>query len=134
MTKVARAAYTIVGLALVGIGFVGYGVPGMPSTIFMIMALFCFKKGSPRFENWLLQHKWFGPTLRDWDENRSIKPRIKVAAVVTMWAFIGVSALLIHRTWVLALVASLGAFGTWYILTRKSVPAPLPEGHGTAIN
>lgn len=118
--KLANAAFTGIGLTLVGVGIVGVFVPGLPTTVFLVMALFCFKQGSPRFENWLLNHKQFGPTLRDWEENRSIKPRTKVVAIVTMWAFVLLSVFLIENKWIAALVLGLGVFGTWYIATRKS--------------
>lgn len=108
------------GLSLVGVGLVGVFVPGLPTTVFMILALFCFKKGSSRFESWLLNHGRFGPTLRDWERNRSIKARTKVVAIATMWAFIAVSAFFIDLLWVKTLVFVLGVFGTWYIVTRKT--------------
>lgn len=115
-----RIAFTIAGLALVGVGFVGYVVPGLPGTVFLVMALFCFKKGSPRFESWLLNHPWFGPTLRDWEENRAIKPRTKAIAIATMWACIAASVFFIQNIWIIVGVVALGVFGTWYIATRKS--------------
>lgn len=116
-----RALYLVAGLALVGVGFVGYAIPGMPSTLFLIFALFCFKKSSPRFEGWLLNHRLFGPTLRDWDEHRAIRPRTKFVAIVTMWAFVALSVLLVRNAWVASGIVALAAFGTWYIASRPSV-------------
>ena len=119
--KIRRTAYTVAGLALVGIGFVGTVVPGLPTTIFMILALFCFKKGSSRFENWLLSHKVFGPTLRDWDRNHAIKRRTKTIAVTTMLVFSLASIFIIGIVWVKIVVGVLAAIGTWCVLSRKSV-------------
>ena len=119
--KIGRAAYTVIGLALVGIGLVGVVLPGLPTTIFMILALFCFKKGSVRLENWLLRHKVFGPTLRDWDRNRAIKRRTKVVAVTTMWVFAGLSIFIIPVLWVKLAIAAACTWVTWYIVSRKSV-------------
>ena len=119
--RIGRTAYTIMGLALVGIGFVGVFVPVLPTTIFMILALFCFKKGSARLENWLLRNKVFGPTLRDWDKNHAIKRRTKVIAVTTMWVFAGASIFIIGNVWVGLAVAAACAWVTWYIVSRKSV-------------
>ena len=119
--KIGRTAYTVAGLPLLGIGFVGTVVPGLPTTIFMILALFCFKKGSSRFENWLLSHKVFGPTLRDWDRNHAIKRRTKTIAVTTMLVFSLASIFIIGIVWVKIVVGVLAAIGTWYVLSRKSV-------------
>ena len=119
--RIGRATYTVIGLAFVGIGFVGLVVPVMPTTIFMILALFCFKKGSARLESWLLRHKVFGPTLRDWEKNRAIKRRTKVIAVTTMWVFAGGSILFVGNVWVQLAIAVTCSWVTWYIVSRKSV-------------
>ena len=119
--RIGRTAYTIMGLALVGIGFLGVLLPGLPTTIFMILALFCFKKGSARLENWLLRNKVFGPTLRDWEKNHAIKRRTKVVAVTTMWVFAGASIFIIGNVWVKLAIAAACAWATWYIVSRKSV-------------
>ncbi len=132
--NVGRALFLASGITLVGVGAVGVVVPGLPTTVFLVMALFCFKKSSPRLENWLLTHPRFGPTLRDWESDRSIKPRTKIVAIVTMWVFIGASVFMIRNLWALALILALGVFGTWYILTRKSVPTHQTENHGTAVS
>ena len=73
----------ILGFVCVGLGYVGVILPGVPSTIFFICALWAFKRSSPRFESWLLSHRVFGPTLQDWDEYRAIKLRTKIVAIST---------------------------------------------------
>lgn len=83
-----RSLFLILGWFFVGLGFIGYFVPLMPSTIFFILALGCFKKGSPRFERWLLNNRLVGPTLRDWQETRSLRRQTKVVAIVAIWVFI----------------------------------------------
>ena len=119
--KIGRTAYNVAGLTFVGIGFLGLVLPGLPATIFMILALFCFKKGSPKLESWLLGHKRFGPTLRDWEKNRAIKRRTKVIAISTMWAFAIVSIVIIPNVWVKVSLVAVCAWATWYIASRKSV-------------
>ena len=118
--KIGRAAFTALGLILVGIGFVGVFLPGLPTTIFMILALYCFKKGSARWEAWLLNSKVFGPTLRDWEQNKAIKRRTKVTAVTTMWIFAGASIFIIGNVWVTLSIVGACAWATWYILSRKT--------------
>jgi uncharacterized membrane protein YbaN (DUF454 family) len=136
-----RFLWTTLGCALVGLGFVGYAVPGMPSTILFILALFCFKKGNARFEAWLLNHPWFGSTLRDWDENRWMTRKAKVLSVGIMWLFMAGSMALIgskirpglpaqelNSKWIALVAISLCGIGvTWYIATRRTKPDSLPE-------
>ena len=55
-----------IGWICVGLGFIGIFVPGLPTTIFLIVALWAFTKSSKKLRVWLLNHKKFGPFLRDW--------------------------------------------------------------------
>jgi len=124
--KIGRSIWTGLGLVLVGLGLIGIVVPGLPVTIFMILALFCFRRGSERFEKWLLEHKVFGPTLRDWDKYKGIRRKTKIVAVATLTFFImisvGVILLNSMKPWVVAIVVGTGVLVSVYILTRPTIP------------
>lgn len=82
--RVARIAWLSLGLVLVGIGFVGIFVPLLPTTDFLILAVPCFARSSPRLERWLLEHPRFGPAIRAWREGGVIPRHAKIAACVGM--------------------------------------------------
>lgn len=127
--KIRRSVWAGVGLVCVGLGFVGVVVPGLPVTIFMILALYCFKRGSPKFESWLLNHKIFGPTLRDWERTKGIRPRTKRVAVTTLWVFLLVSLYFLrNKPVVFGIVTACGLWVTWYIWSRPDVLDDVPAG------
>ena len=72
------------GLLCVGLGFVGVFVPGIPTTIFLIIALWAFTKSSEKLRHWLLNHKRFGPILNNWQEHKVVPRRAKILMVVLM--------------------------------------------------
>src|SRR3546814_1342141 len=74
----------MLGFIWVGIGAVGAFVPLLPTTIFIILALGCFARSSPRLEHWLLNHERFGPALRAWRDQRAISRSAKRAACIGM--------------------------------------------------
>lgn len=115
-----RYAYAGFGLACVGAGTIGIVVPGWPTTVFFILALWAFKRSSPRLETWLLNHRVIGSTLREWDEHRVVRPRTKVIAITTLWLMIAVSLLLLTSSWVKALLVAIAVCVTVYLATRKS--------------
>ena len=82
--------YLFIGLGFLftGIGIVGIFLPLLPTTPFLILAAWCFEKGSGRFHAWLLRHPWFGPTLHDWYDRRVIRTKYKILAT-TMFAASG---------------------------------------------
>ncbi|MBX7135271.1 MAG: YbaN family protein [Fimbriimonadaceae bacterium] len=119
----SRVLYTVLGWLFVGIGIVGYVLPVLPGTVFMILALWCFRRGSERFERWLLNQPRIGPTLRDWDENRAIKPRTKVIAIAMVWVCIGGSLFAVKKPWVGYLLVGIAVALSWYLATRRKAVA-----------
>tara|TARA_B100001964_G_C14087537_1_gene533280 strand:+ start:401 stop:772 length:372 start_codon:yes stop_codon:yes gene_type:complete len=79
MSKIILLA---LGWICVGLGFIGIFVPGLPTTIFLIIALWAFTKSSKRLRNWLLNHKRFGPILRNWQEHRVVPLKAKILMVI----------------------------------------------------
>ena len=71
-----------IGWICVGLGFIGIFVPGLPTTIFLIIALWAFTKSSNKLRIWLLNHKKFGPFLSDWQEHRVVPLRAKILMVI----------------------------------------------------
>ena len=79
-----RTILISLGLLCVGLGFVGVFVPGIPTTIFLIIALWSFTKSSEKLRYWLLHHKRFGPILNNWQEYKVVPLRAKILMVVLM--------------------------------------------------
>ena len=116
----ARQALIALGFLMTGIGIVGIVVPGLPTTIFLIIALWAFSRSSERFHRWLWEHPRLGPPLRDWQRHRVIPPRAKLLAVAVMSLSVAVLALAAKTPVLAAAVAAIMAPVALYILTRPS--------------
>lgn len=79
-----RVLWLAAGLVSLGLGIVGIFLPLLPTTPFVLLAAWCFSRGSTRCEAWLLGHKRFGPMVRDWRRYRAVPLRAKQLAWVTM--------------------------------------------------
>lgn len=79
-----RYFYIALGWVFFAIGFIGVFVPLLPTTVFMLLALWAFSRGSKRLHDYLWQHPRFGPAVRDWYLYRMVPRRAKVAAVSLM--------------------------------------------------
>ena len=72
------------GVLALAAGLVGIFLPLLPTTPFVLLAAFCFARGSPRWERWLLRHPRFGPMVRAWRARRVIPLRAKQLAWAMM--------------------------------------------------
>jgi len=81
------------------LGLVGVVVPGMPTTVFILLAAWAAARSSPRLHGWLLGHRLFGPMLRNWQNGRTVSRRAKWSATAGMAVCALVLALTAHRAW-----------------------------------
>ena len=114
----ARFGWIVLGWGAVALGLIGVVLPGLPTTVFLIVAAFAFGKGSPRARAWLVEHDLFGPPIRDWEERGAISPRAKRLAAVTMAAVFALSLILGLKLWVLIVQAVCLAGAATFVLTR----------------
>mgnify|MGYP001819212865 FL=1 len=125
-SRAERGVWTGVGLVSVGMGGIGAVVPGLPSTVFFIIAASCFSKSSPRLERWVLELPTIGPMVRDYRAGLGIARRTKVWAIAVVATVITISAgFLIDSAVVQAAVVAAGVVGVATILfwvpTRERV-------------
>lgn len=66
------------------LGFIGALLPGMPTTVFLILAAWAASKGWPQMDAWLLNHPKYGATLRAWRENGTVPRKAKWIASIMM--------------------------------------------------
>ena len=105
-SKGARLAFLVAGHICLALGVLGFVLPLLPGTVFLLAAAFCYARGSQRFYKWLLQNKWFGPPIKDWQEHKAMTVKSKVLAIVTMLVGVGVSIVFVAKVMWLKLVLS----------------------------
>ena len=69
--------WKVLGFCSLGMAYLGVITPGLPYSIFVVFAAYCFSKGSPRMHAWLYNHKLFGPFLTNWGTKRVFPTRMK---------------------------------------------------------
>jgi uncharacterized membrane protein YbaN (DUF454 family) len=122
-----RWSLLLFGWANVGLGVVGIFVPGLPTTVFLLVALWAFSRSSLRFHAWLWHHPRLGPPIRAWHTHQVIPVRAKILAVTTMAASFIYVAGFVARDWVLpAVMAAILLPVAAYIVTRASLPPAEP--------
>jgi uncharacterized protein len=115
-----RYLWLALGFMFTGLGFLGYILPGLPGTVFILIAVYFFARSSPRFYNWLLNNPVFGQLIRDWRSGKGIPMQAKIIAVTVIALTIGFSALVIPNNLVKMIVLICGVGVSWYLLSRPT--------------
>ncbi len=113
--EVVRWLYLAAGWTALGLGVVGVALPLMPTTVFVLIAAFCFARSSERFHRWILSHRLFGPMVRNFREGRGLPRQARFRAVTLIWITMGVSMWVIHAWWAVALLSAIGISLTVYL-------------------
>ncbi|WP_019673812.1 YbaN family protein [Psychrobacter lutiphocae] len=79
-----RWIYLILGFVFFVLGVIGAVLPVMPTAPFILLSAACWARGSERFYLWLINHKYMGQYVRDWEQRRAVPRRAKWLACIMM--------------------------------------------------
>ena len=104
--------WKVLGFLSLGMAYVGVITPGLPYSIFVVFAAYCFAKGSPRMHKWIYDHKLFGPFLINWETKRVFPTKMKFfmlfmmsTSLTIMWFTTGNIVAILWTASFMALVA-----------------------------
>ncbi|KFC63310.1 YbaN family protein [Massilia sp. LC238] len=80
-----KPIYNVAGVLALLLGILGLFLPLLPTTPFLLLASWCFARGSDRLHRWLLSHRVFGEYLRNFEAGRGIPLKAKILATVMLW-------------------------------------------------
>ena len=127
-----RTLWLIIGLTSLALGIAGVVLPLLPTTPFVLLASWCFYRGSPRIHAWLHRSRTFGPTLDDWHHYHGIRRSLKHRAVLMVLAVVVLSMLYNSLPWWLRyLTVGLVACGLYVIWTVPTLPDDAPRAPRT---
>lgn len=120
-----RVLWLVAGFVALATGIVGAFLPLLPTTPFVLLAAWCFSRGSARWEHWLLTHRRWGPMVRDWRAHRAVPLRAKQLATVMMtassvWAWFMIPS---AWRWAPAISCACVAAWLWHLPTRRPAQA-----------
>ena len=85
----------VLGAISFGVGIIGIFVPGLPTTVFLLVAAWLWVRSHPPLERWLRNHPRFGPLLRAVGDGRSMTRRVKITALISLWVAVTISCLVV---------------------------------------
>ncbi len=118
-----KALYTTFGTLALLLGLLGIFLPLLPTTPFLLLAAYCYLRGSSTMHNWLMSHKLLGPYIHDFQQGHGIPLRSKCMAMALMWPSLAISAWIMPIPWLrwLLLIPGIGvSIYLWRLPTKKS--------------
>lgn len=89
--KIVRSLLIVAGTISLALGAIGVVVPLLPTTPFLLLAAACYLRGSDRMYSWLVNNKWFGSYIKNYQEGKGIPLKTKIIAVSFLWITIIIS-------------------------------------------
>lgn len=96
--------YKIFGIFWVGVAMIGVVLPLLPTTPFLLLALACFARSSPRLQHKLLTHAVFGPMIKDWQQHKAVTRKTKMIAFTSLLLSACISCALLNSFYLQAIV------------------------------
>ena len=118
--------YLLIGLGSIflGLGVLGVILPILPTTPFVLLAAACYARSSERLHEWLLSNRVLGPSMREWDENKSIGSGAKITAILMIVASFSFTIYVMEG---LVIRIGLAALGTGLIVLLLVIRTSRPQ-------
>ncbi len=83
---VKSRAYIAAGFVSVALGIAGIPLPLLPTTPFLLLAAFCFARGSQRWHHWLMTHPTLSPYILAFRDNSGLtrSQKWRIAGLVSL--------------------------------------------------
>jgi uncharacterized membrane protein YbaN (DUF454 family) len=79
-----KTFFFIAGWFCLVMAYIGVVTPGIPFSIFLVGAAYCFARSSKKMEAWIYNHRYFGPFLINWENKRVFPQKAKYMMIAVM--------------------------------------------------
>jgi hypothetical protein len=118
MRRVGRIALVAAGSLALALGALGVFLPLLPTTPLLLLAAFCYARGSHRFHAWLTERSPFAGYISAYRDGRGVPVLQKVLTLVALWGTITATALLaVERVWLRLVLLAVAAGVTVHVLS-----------------
>ena len=119
--------YVAIGLLMLGLGTTGIFLPLLPTTPFLLLAVYLFARSSRGMHHWLLTHRYLGPYIHAFCNKSGLTTGQKLRIGISFTIMMGTSFHFVPITAVKWLVVVIWAFWTFMLVRMGTGGAP--NGH-----
>lgn len=108
----------MIGIVSMVLGAIGVVLPVLPTTPFLLLASFCFAKGSDRFHKWFIGTKLYKKHLESFVTSRSMTLKTKLCILLPASAMLILAMLAMSNIYGRVFIVFLIIFKYIYFFTR----------------
>ncbi len=124
--RIVRALYMTGGTVSLALGIIGIFLPGLPTTPFVLLSAALYAKSSEKLYNWLLDNKYLGPRIKNYQRRKGVPLNGKYKIIAFMLTMVLISSLIVAKVLFLKIIIiSAGVIGA--IVVRFVVPTAKEE-------
>lgn len=127
---IRKAILIFAGTVCVALGVLGMFLPLLPTTVFLLMAAYCYSRSSDRFHSWLVNNRWLGGYIRNYKSGQGVSLRQKITTITILWVSIGFSIWMLGAVfWATLILLAIAVGVTLHLVLIKTYR---PEVNATA--
>ena len=124
MSEIKRKIYFIFGIIFFCLGMIGYYLPVLPGTIFLILSAYFFMYSSEKLYKKIINHPNYGFPIKQYLEKNIISLKSKFIILISMWiatmfSFYFISNLNLEFDFRIPLII-ISLIGSFFILNTKN--------------
>ena len=113
-----KLLWLMIGIVSMVLGAIGVVLPVLPTTPFLILASFCYAKGSDRFHKWFIGTKLYKKHLESFVTSRSMTLKTKLCILLPASAMLILAMLAMSNIYGRVFIVFLIIFKYIYFFTR----------------
>lgn len=121
VTGIMRVFLIAAGTISVGLAVVGAILPLIPTTPFLLLASFCYIRSSDKLYTKLINSKYLGEYIRNFQEGRGMPLKAKYVSIILLWASLIFSMVRFPKDYVFIIAIATGVGVTILILKIKTL-------------
>ena len=127
---IRKAVLIFAGTMCLALGVLGMILPLLPTTVFLLMAAYCYSRSSERFHNWLLNNRWCGAYISNYKSGKGISMRQKISTIALLWVSISFSIWMLSAGfWLTLLLVAIAVGVSLHLILLKTYrPEGTPAG------
>ncbi|MGL5245747.1 MAG: YbaN family protein [Sarcina sp.] len=118
MKNISKILYVSIGMIALALGMVGVILPMLPTTPFLLLASFCFVRGSERFDKWFKGTKIYKKHLDSFVRERAMTLKQKIVILTVADTMIAIPLILVDNNIMRTVLILVILFKFYYFIFR----------------